>query len=172
MVHLRHLQLVVEVGHGAEALDDGADVEVAREVDQQTLEELDLHVRKVRGRLPDHLLPLFEVEQRLCLLRVADRGDDQRVVVRRGPFDDVEMPEMHGVERTWVDGDRQRGPLQSSASVSVTTVPPYRLVLRSRHPGGSGSGRSDSRTASRAGSTSRSVSQCSKAYGGSANATS
>ena len=49
LVHLRHLQLVVEVGDGAQALDDRVGAVLLGEIDEQALEELDAHVAQVRG---------------------------------------------------------------------------------------------------------------------------
>ena len=100
LVHLRHLELVVEVGDGPEALHDRGRVVVAREVDEQALEELDRDVAEVRGLLVEHVLALLEGEQRLRLLRVADDRDDDVVEVPRGPLDDVEMTEGDRVEGT------------------------------------------------------------------------
>ena len=70
LVHLRHLELVVEVGNRAlRALDDRDGAEITREVDEQALEELDLDVLpRSRGRFLQHLLTVFEAEERLGLL--------------------------------------------------------------------------------------------------------
>ena len=46
LVHLRHLQLVVEVGDRAQALHDRVRALVLGEVDEQALEELDADVRQ------------------------------------------------------------------------------------------------------------------------------
>src|SRR4051812_26210792 len=100
LVHLRHLELVVEVRDCPEALHDRRRVVVAREVDQQALEELDRHVPEVRGLLVEHVLALLEREERLRLLRVADDRDDDMVEVARGPLDDVEVTEGDRVEGT------------------------------------------------------------------------
>ena len=106
LVHLRHLQLVVEVGDGPQALHDRVGAVLAGEVDEQPLEELDADVVEVRGRLLQHLLALFEAEQRLRLLRVADHRDDDLVEVTGRTLDDVEVAEGHRVERSRAEGGR------------------------------------------------------------------
>src|SRR5680860_1822837 len=47
LVHLRHLELVVEVGDSPQTLDDRFCPVLLGEVDEQAFEELDLHVRAV-----------------------------------------------------------------------------------------------------------------------------
>ena len=106
LVHLRHLQLVVEVGDGAQTLDDRVGAVLTGEVDEETLEELDADVGEVRGALLQHLLALFEREQRLRLLRVADHRDDDLVEVARRALDDVEVAEGHRIERTRAESGR------------------------------------------------------------------
>ena len=104
LVHLRHLQLVVEVGDGPEALHDRLGAVVAGEVDEQALEELDAHVVEVGDLLGEHLLALLEREERLRLLRVADDRHDDVVEVARGPLDDVEVTVGDGIERARAEG--------------------------------------------------------------------
>ena len=65
LVHLRHLELVVEVRHGAQALHDRLGPVIPGEIDQQALEELDLDVAEVGRHLAQHLLALLEREERL-----------------------------------------------------------------------------------------------------------
>ena len=84
LVHLRHLQLVVEVGDRPQALHDRLRAVVRGEVDDEALERLDAHVVEVADGLGQHLLALLEVEARLGLLRVAgDRHDDVVEMARR-----------------------------------------------------------------------------------------
>jgi hypothetical protein len=88
MIHLRHLQFVVEVGNRSQPLDDGRDVTVPAEVDQQPLEPLDGHVGEVPGDLGEHRDPVVDTEH--ALLRQVDQyGDDHLVEQRGGPLDDV-----------------------------------------------------------------------------------
>ena len=122
LVHLRHLQLVVEVGDGPEALHDRVGAVVPGEVDEQALEELDPDVAEVRGR------PRVSIswrssrrEQRLRLLRVADDRDDDVVEVPRGALDDVEVTEGDRVERTRAEGGRHAGLPVRSADRQAST---------------------------------------------------
>ena len=104
LVHLRHLELVVEVGDRPQALHDRLGAVLLGEVDEQALEELDPHVGEVRDLLGEHLLALLEREERLRLLRVADHRDDDVVEMARGPLDDVEVTVGDGIERARAQG--------------------------------------------------------------------
>ena len=81
------------------------------EVDEEALEELDAHVVEVRDDLAEHLLALFEREQRLRLLRVADDGHDDVVEVPGGALDDVEVTVGDGIERARAEGGGHAGSL-------------------------------------------------------------
>ena len=48
--------------------------------------------------LLQHRLALLQVEERRALLRVAQRGHDHLVEEAAGPFDDLEVPVVEGVE--------------------------------------------------------------------------
>ena len=60
VVHLGHLQLVVEVADRAQALDDGRDVALLAEVDEQAVEGLDPDVAVLGGDLADQVDPLLD----------------------------------------------------------------------------------------------------------------
>ena len=71
-VHLGHLQLVLEVRHRPQALDDRRGPDVAGHVHDQGRHRDDAHVRQVGEGLLEHLLALVEVEERprlFCGLR-------------------------------------------------------------------------------------------------------
>ena len=106
LVHLGHLQLLVEVRDRAQPLDDGVDAVITREIDQQAFEELDTNVGQMLRRFLEHLLAVFEAEQRRRLLRVADHGNDHFVEMPGRAFDDVEVPEGHRIERSRAESDR------------------------------------------------------------------
>src|SRR5262249_7769006 len=69
-------------------------------------EHLDADVGDVNERRLQHLLALFEVEQRLRFLGVADDRDDDLVEMPGRAFDDVDMAERHRIERTGAEGGR------------------------------------------------------------------
>ena len=87
------------------------------------------HVVEVGDALLDHRLALLEVEQRLALLRVAHRGDDDLVEEPGGRLDDLEVAVVDRVERPRVEDARQRGSgwlgrLDSGGRTIATNVPP------------------------------------------------
>src|SRR6266516_2205680 len=98
-VHLRHLQLVVEVAHGPKTLDDHRDVVGLAVVDGEAAERVDANLRELAGRLLQHRDALVHGEQP-GLVAVDEHGDDDLVVQARGTFDDVEVAVGHRVERT------------------------------------------------------------------------
>ena len=64
---------------------------------------------EVRERLFEHLLALVEVEERLGLLGVAQRGHHHLVEELRGPLDHLEVAVVERVERAGERGRRSRG---------------------------------------------------------------
>ena len=60
---------------------------------------------QVRHHLLQHALALGEVEEGRALLRVAQRGDDHLVEEPAGPFDDLEVPVVEGVEGSRKEAD-------------------------------------------------------------------
>ena len=104
LVHLRHLQLVLEVGDGPQALHDDLRTVVACEVDDEALERLDPHVAQVAEGVAEHLPALLQVEARLRLLRVAGDRHDDAVEMARRSLDDVDVAIGDGVEGTRAEG--------------------------------------------------------------------
>src|SRR5690606_8068854 len=131
----------------------------------------------VREGVLDELLALLQGEQRLTLLRVPHRRDDDAVEQARRGLDDLDVPVVDRVERPGVQHHRHERssaavwPCSSRSDFSMmrTTLPPYRRDLRTRHPSGGSTSRSDSTTAVHAGRASSSSCHPSKAYGGSRN---
>jgi len=106
-VHVGHLQLVLEVGHGAQAAQDDGGVLALAVVDQQAVERVDLDARGVEaarldGRARD-LDALFHGEQGLLLL-VVEHGDRDAVERHQPALQDGHVPIGDGVERAGVDG--------------------------------------------------------------------
>ena len=67
----------------------------------------------MRGALLQHLLALFEGEERLRLLRVPDDGDDDDVEVAGRALDDVEMAQGDWIEGPRAESDRHaRSPVR------------------------------------------------------------
>src|SRR5205085_7444676 len=75
-VQLVHLELPLEVGDDAQPLDDHARVPLAREVDDELAEDVDLDVVEVAERVAQEVHPLVDGERRLLVARVADDADD------------------------------------------------------------------------------------------------
>ena len=83
----------------------------------------------------EHLLALFEVEQRLRLLRVADDRDDDLVEVTGRALDDVDVAEGHRIERSRTEGGRHAG-LPVIGSRRTISVSPNARSQPVRQPGG------------------------------------
>src|SRR5690348_1087594 len=98
VVHLGHLQLVVEVADRAQALDDGRDVALLAEVDEEAVEGLDADVAVLGGDLADQVDPLVDLEQ--ALLGLVDHDRDIDLVIQTGGAgNDVEVSVGDRVER-------------------------------------------------------------------------
>jgi hypothetical protein len=118
-VHVRHLQLVLEVGHGAQAPQDDARVLALAVVHQQAIERVDLDVGLARELLADHLHPLVHREERV-LAGVPEDRDHQAIEDHETALDDREVPIRHGIERAGVDrGAHALGVSSSSAGGSA-----------------------------------------------------
>src|SRR5919205_2573211 len=78
-VELVHLELPLEVRDDAQALDDHLRVPLAREVDDELGEAVDLDVVVAGERLLQERDALVEREHRLLVLRGADDADDDTV---------------------------------------------------------------------------------------------
>ena len=96
-VQVVHLELVLEVGDHAQALDDHLRVPAAGEVDDELLEHVDLDVRDARERVLDELDPHLDREQRRLVLRAADDADDDAVEDARRARDHVDVAVRDGV---------------------------------------------------------------------------
>src|SRR4051812_2041078 len=107
VVHLRHLELVVEVTDGAQALGDDLNVVFAAEVHDQAVEGVDANIGVVSCALLEELDALLDGEQ-TALRLVDEHGDDDLVVELGGPADDVEMPVGHRIERAGADSAPRR----------------------------------------------------------------
>jgi len=116
VVHLGHLQLVVEVADGAQALDDDLDPTLLAEVDDEPVEAVDMDVAVAGGDVTEHLRALLEREKP-ALARVDTDGDHDLVVQETCPADDVQVTEGHGIEGPRADSpSHDRRPYQSVAS--------------------------------------------------------
>ena len=62
---MRELELVLEVGEGAQAADDDARLLADAEIDEQPLEDLELEAGRIPGGPTDELDPLLGREQRV-----------------------------------------------------------------------------------------------------------
>src|SRR3954452_5277590 len=101
-IHLRHLELVVEVADGPETFDDHRNAVGAAVVDHEALEAGDADVLVLRGDLAEQLAALVHAEE-AGLRLVHEHRDGQLVVELSGPPDDVEMAVGHRVERPRTD---------------------------------------------------------------------
>src|SRR5438128_1975074 len=115
-----------------------------REVDQQPFEEVDPYVGQVPRDLAEHLLTLFEAEERLRLLRVADHSHDDVIEVARRALDDVEMAVGYRVERARAQSSGHASMLLVvrvyAAVAAVTSVSPYERSQATCHDSGNGAG--------------------------------
>ena len=67
VVNRRHLKFILEVGDGAQALDDGSRPHLMREIDEQPIERLDANILEPASRFPHEFHTLVKGEQRLFL---------------------------------------------------------------------------------------------------------
>src|SRR4051794_21095142 len=105
-VELPHLQLVLEVGDRAQALDDRPGADGPREVDDQDAERLGPDVAERLGRLADERQALLDVEDRLVLANGdVDDGHDDLVELRGGARDDVQVAVGDRVVAAGADSD-------------------------------------------------------------------
>src|SRR5499426_3639571 len=102
-VHQRHLELVLEIGDGADAPHDAVGALARDQVDQQSVEGHDAKVAEVRGGVVDHLEPLLHREERL-LRRIGDDRDDELVEDLQAALDDIDVAVVDRIEHAWIDG--------------------------------------------------------------------
>src|SRR4051812_7923644 len=105
-VELTHLELVLEVRDGAQALDDRAGPDLLRVVDDEDAERDGVDVVQVGRRLVDEREPLLDAEQRRVLAdRRVDDGDDDLVELLGRAADDVQVAVGDRVVAARADGD-------------------------------------------------------------------
>ena len=103
----RHLELVLEIRHGAQPAQDRAPSLVVHERHQQRREAGDRGVGQVGQHLARHLDPLVEREHRALGLGGRDADDDAVEQPGRAPHE-ILVAAGEGVERAGVD-DGQHG---------------------------------------------------------------
>ena len=105
-VHVRELELVLEVGEGAQAADDDGRAVARAELDEQAVELGELEACAVmRKRVLDELDALGGGEQRLLAL-VGRDGDDHAIGDLERALEDVDVSVRDRIEGSGVDGDR------------------------------------------------------------------
>src|SRR3990167_6028051 len=107
-VHARQLELVVKVGHGAQATHHGLAATLHDKVAQQAREGLDLHLWVVLDRLADHVDAFFQGEQRLLVV-ARSHGHDHPFEQLGGPAHHVFMAQRDGVKGSGVHGEHVLG---------------------------------------------------------------
>src|SRR5690349_178049 len=124
-----HLQLIFEIGDGAQPPNDGADSAVLDVVHQKAIERFDLDVRHVFDGELDHLHPFIQPEEGM-FARIVRHGHDDLVEDPQASRDDVGMAVRDRIEGTRIDPDlhdarRSSAPKRKSES----DVSPYRYCL-------------------------------------------
>ena len=102
VIDQRHLELVLEIRYGAEALDDHAALLAPRIVGQQLVGVLDLHVRDILRHTPQQLDALLRRKHRM-LGAVDHHADGQPVEDPGGAANDVEVSVRDGVKAAGID---------------------------------------------------------------------
>src|SRR3989454_5379779 len=101
-VHQRHLELVLEIGDGADPPHDAVGPFACHQVDQKPVERDDAKVAQLRGGLVDHLESFFHREERL-LRGIGDHRDDELVEDLEAALDDVDVAVVDRIEHTGID---------------------------------------------------------------------
>src|SRR5205823_7480169 len=149
-VELVHLELPLEVRDHAQALDDRLRLPLARELDHQLGEDVDLDVLEPGEGFTEEADPFLQREHRLLVRRAADDADDDPVEDVGGAPDHVDVAVRDRVVRAWCDRR------DHSCSKTVTRVEPYLRLVRTARPWSPGSVRaSDSNTSSPSSATTR-----------------
>jgi hypothetical protein len=86
------LELVVEIRHRSQSLDDGGGSYLDGEISQKPIEAFHTNVGKVAGDFDQHGLSLFRIEEGLHLMWVADNRHDDLAEVTGSALNDVEVP--------------------------------------------------------------------------------
>ena len=103
-VRERHLELVLEVAVDPDTADDDLRLFAAAEVDEKTVEHLDLDVFEFRTShvLTNHREAIFRRKAR-ALLRTRRRDCDNKAIIElRRPLYEVKVPERHRVKRSGI----------------------------------------------------------------------
>src|SRR5277367_4312960 len=123
LVHLRHLQLVIEISHGAQRTNQHLGADTFRIVDRQAAELVHPRARlEVADDLADYFDALVAGKQRRVLVRIVGDRDDHLVEDRDAAPDNVDMSVVDWVEAAGVDRD-QRGTLFGFRHWPKTSVP-------------------------------------------------
>src|SRR3989304_3987241 len=133
-VHVRHLELVLEIGNGPEAPDHHVRIHLSHVFDEKPPEGVHLHVGVGASEFPEHAEPLGRREHGV-LAQVFRHCHDHPGKDPRRPVDDVEVAERRGVERPGVHCDGSHPGSFSTVKI-ITFVPPYRRSSARSHPGG------------------------------------
>ena len=126
-----HLGLPLEVGDHSQAFHHRLRVVLAGEVDDELVEDVDLHVVERCERLLEECDTVGEGEHRLLVMRVAYDADDDAVEDGRRPADHVDVSVRDRVVRAWVDSGDHR------VNRVIRAEPYRRLVTRSSGSSGS-----------------------------------
>ena len=103
-VHQRHLELVLEIRHGAQPSHDRGGVVALGTLDEQPVERVDRHGRFVREDLPQQGDPLFGGERRRLPI-VHQNGHHDPVEQTGSTPDDIHVAVGEWIERSGIDGD-------------------------------------------------------------------
>lgn len=103
-IHERHLELVLVVGDGANAAQDGVGIAPAHIVHQKPIEEIHFHIGPLAGDFTEHFRALARGEERR-LVQILEDGDDEAVEDARAAGNEVQVPVGHGIEGPRIDGD-------------------------------------------------------------------
>ena len=108
LVEAVHLELPLEVGDHAQAFHHRLRVVLAREVDDELVEDVHRDVVETGKRLLEEGDSFVDREQRLLVMRVADDADDDTVERGAGTADHVDVAERDRVVRAWADSGDHR----------------------------------------------------------------
>src|SRR5919109_2185058 len=145
-VQLVHLELPLEVRDHAQPLDDRLRVPLAREINDELGEDVDLDVLQLGESIAEKRDALVEREHRLLVVWTAHDADDDAVEDARGAGDHVDMAVRDGIVRARTNRSIHSSRPSSatpeereSCSNTVTRVEPYLRVVRTAKPGNAGS---------------------------------
>ena len=108
-IHQRHLELVLEVGHGSQPANDRACPDVSRVLDDKPVELLYAHAIEVTQHALQHLEALFTTE-RTRFRHVTRHCDHHLVEQRKTPMHQIEVAVGHGIEAGREERDPRLAP--------------------------------------------------------------